>query len=219
MLQLHLSDQHVPLISEIWWYIHFNSLGTGRQNSKSINLYSVGKIRKYLNGPIAEKMINATATSRLDYCNSLLYGAKQSHLDWLQCRQNNAARIISKRHKFDHISPVLRELHWLPVEHRISYKILLLTYKALNGHAPQYLAALISKYVPPRPLRLEDQYLLNSPRWRLETFGKRAFSKAAPTLWNPLLLIMKQAPSIDSFKTRLKTYLFNNTKHFDSLYE
>ena len=69
--------------------------------------------------------------------------------------------------KFDHISPVLRELHWLPVEHRISYKILLLTYKALNGHAPQYLAALISKYVPPRPLRSEDHYLLNSPRWRL----------------------------------------------------
>ena len=58
-------------------------------------------------------------------------------------------------------------------------------------------------------LRSEDQYLLNSPRWWLETFGKRAFSKAAPTLWNPLPLSVKQAPSIDSFKTRLKTYLFN----------
>ena len=115
----------------------------------------------------------------------------------------------SKRRKYDHISPVLRKLHWLPVEHRIRYKILLLTFKALNGHAPQYLSALISKYVPPRPLRSEDQYLLSSPRWRLETFGKRAFSKAAPTLWNPLPLSVKQAPSIDSFKTRLKTYLFN----------
>ena len=177
--------------------------------SINFNLYSVGKIRKYLDGPTAEKMINATVTSRLDYCNSLLYGAKQSHIDRLQCCQNNAARIISKRRKFDHISSVLRELHWLPVEHRMSYKILLLTYKALNGHAPQYLAALISKYVPPRPLRSEDHYLLNSPRWRLETFGKRAFSKAAPTLWNPLPLSVKQAPSIDSFKTRLKTYLFN----------
>ena len=177
--------------------------------SINFNLYSVGKIRKYLDGPTAEKMINATVTSRLDYCNSLLYGAKQSHIDRLQCCQNNAARIISKRRKFDHISPVLRELHWLPVEHRISYKILLLTYKALNGHAPQYRSASISKYVPPRPLRSEDQYLLSSPRWRLETFGKRAFSKAAPTLWNPLPLSVKQAPSIDSFKTRLKTYLFN----------
>ena len=64
------------------------------------------------------------------------------------------------------------------------------------------------KNVPPRPLRSEDQYL-NSPRWRFETFGKRAFSKAAPTLWNPLPLSVNQAPSIDTFKTRLKTYLFN----------
>ena len=103
--------------------------------------------------PGTSDTLYATVTSRLDYCNSLLYGAKQSHIDRLQCCQNNAARIISKRRKFDHISPVLRELHWLPMEHRISYKILLLTYKALNGHAPQYLAALISKYVPPRPLR------------------------------------------------------------------
>ena len=133
-------------------------------------------------------------TSRLDYCNSLSNGAKQSHIDRL---------------KFHHISPVLWELHWLPVEHRISYKIVLLTYKALNGHAPQYLAALISKYVPPRPIRSEDQYLLNSPRWRLEIFGKRAFSKAAPTLWNLIPVSVKQAPSIDSFKARLKTYLFN----------
>ena len=117
--------------------------------SINFNLYSVGRIRKYLDWPTAEKMINATLTSRLDYCNSLLYGAKQSHIDRLQCCQNNAAKIISKRRKFDHFSPVLREWHWLPVEHRISYKILILTYKALNEHAPQYLVALISNYVPP----------------------------------------------------------------------
>ena len=123
--------------------------------------------------------------------------------------QNNTARIISKMRKLDYINPVFRELQWHNVEHRISYKIPIPTYKALNGHAPQYLAALISKYVPPRPLRSEDQYLLNSPRWRLETFGKRAFSKAVPTLWNRLPISVKQAPSIDSFKTRLKTYLFN----------
>ena len=104
--------------------------------SINFNLYSVGKIRKYLDEPTAEKFINATVTSRLEYCNSLWYGAKQSHIDRLQCCQDNAARIISKRRKFDHISPVLRELHWLPVGQRISYKILLLTYKALNGHAP-----------------------------------------------------------------------------------
>ena len=177
--------------------------------SINLNLNSVERIRKYLDGRPAEKMINATITSRLDYCNSILYGAKQSHIDRLQCCQNNAARFIAKRSKFDHISTVLRKWHWLPVEHMISYTILLLTCKALNGHALQYLAASISKHVPPRPMWSEDQYLLNSPRWRLETFGKRAFSEAATTLWNPLPLSVKQAPFIDSFKTRLKTYLFN----------
>ena len=75
----------------------------------NFNLYSVEKIRKHLDGPTAEKMANVTVTSRLDYCNSLLYGAKQSNIDRLQCCQNNAARIISERRKFDHISPVLRE--------------------------------------------------------------------------------------------------------------
>ena len=76
--------------------------------SINFNLYSVGNIRKYLDGPTVETIINATVTSRLGYCSSLLYGAKHSIIDRLQCCQNNAARIISKRHKFDHISPVLR---------------------------------------------------------------------------------------------------------------
>ena len=91
--------------------------------SINFNLYSVGKIRIYLDRPTAEKMINMTVTSRLDYCDSLLYGAKQYQIDRLQCCHNNAARDISKRPKFDHISPVLREQHWFPEEHRISYQI------------------------------------------------------------------------------------------------
>ena len=94
-------------------------LGTHIANlcrSINFNLYSNGKIRKYLSGPTAENMINANVTSRLDYCNSLSYGVKQSHIDRLQCCPNNAARIIHKRRKLDHISPKLRELHWLLVE-------------------------------------------------------------------------------------------------------
>ena len=73
----------------------------------NFNLYSVEKVRKYLDGPRAEKIINATVASRLDYSNSLLYGAKQSYIEQLQCCQNNAAKSISKRRRFDHISPVL----------------------------------------------------------------------------------------------------------------
>ena len=168
--------------------------------SINYNLYSIGKIRKYLDTPPAEKMI----TSRLDYCNSLLYGAKCNNTSQLQLCQNNAARMLSLRRKFDHITPVLKDLHWLPVEQRIEYKVLLLTYKA-----PAYISQLLSLYTPTRPLRSENKNLLRVPRCRLEGFGRRCFACAAPSLWNPLPTPVKRASSIDTFKSSLKTYLFN----------
>ena len=145
----------------------------------NFNLYSVGKIRKYLDRPTCETLINATVTSRLDYCNSLLYGAKASLFNKLQLCQNNAARIVTRRRKYDHIRPALKELHWLPVEQRVQFKILLLTYKSLNGLAPKYLSEILSPYTPSRSLRSEDQHLLKDPRWRLEGFGERAFAKCS----------------------------------------
>ena len=121
---------------------------------KNINyqLYSIGKIRKYLDKPTTEKMINSAVTSRLDYCNSLLYGINGYLVSQLQRCQNNAARIVSLRRKYDHITPVLKDLHWLPVEYRINYKILLLAYKAQHGMAPPYLSSLLSPYKPGRSL-------------------------------------------------------------------
>ena len=104
---------------------------------KNINyqLYSIGKIQKYLDKPTTEKMINSAVTSRLDYCNSLLYRINEYLVSQLQRCQNNAARIVSLRRKYDHITPILKDLHWLPVEYRINYKILLLAYKAQHGMA------------------------------------------------------------------------------------
>ena len=112
------------------------------------NLYSVGKIRRYIDKPTAEKIINASVTSRLDYCNSLLYGAKSDLVKKLQCCQNNAARIIMQRRKYDRVTPILKDLHWLPVQQRIYFKILLITYKALNGKAPEYVRSMLSNYIP-----------------------------------------------------------------------
>ena len=177
--------------------------------SINYNLYSIGKTRKYLDTPTAEKMINCSITSRLDYCNSLLYGAKGYNISQLQLCQNNAARMLSLRRKFDHITPILKDLHWLPVEQRIEYKVLLLTYKALHGKAPAYISQLLSLYTPTRPLRSENKNLLRVPRCRLEGFGRRCFAYAAPSLWNSLPTPVKRASSIDTFKSRLKTYLFN----------
>ena len=148
-------------------------------------------------------------TSRLDYCNSLLYGINGYLVSQLQRCQNNAARIVSLRRKYDHITPVLEDLHWLPVEYRINYKILLLAYKAQHGMAPPYLSSLLSPYKPGRSLRSEGKHLLTTPRYRLEGFGKRCFAHAAPSLWNALPITIKCAQSIDIFKSNLKTHLFN----------
>ena len=171
--------------------------------------YSIGKIRKYLDKPMTEKMINSAVTSRLDYCNSLLYGINGYLVSQLQRCQNNAARIVSLRRKYDHITPVLKDLHWLPVEYRINYKILMLAYKAQHDMAPPYLSSLLSPYKPGRSLRSEGKHLLTTPRYRLEGFGKRCFAHAAPSLWNTLPITIKCAQSIDIFNSHLKTHLFN----------
>ena len=82
-------------------------------------------------------MIHAFVSSRLDYCNSLLYGLPQVQIDKIQRVQNAAARLIFEQPKFCHITPVLSQLHWLPIKYRIEFKILLMTFKAIHGMAPE----------------------------------------------------------------------------------
>ena len=98
--------------------------------------------------------------------------------------------------------------HWLPVEQRITFKVLLLTFKALNNLAPPYLSQLIVPYNPTRNLRSASKHLLEVPSVRLKSYGDRAFSVAAPKHWNDIPLDIKLSGSVDVFKSRLKTYLF-----------
>ena len=116
------------------------------------------------------------------------------------------ALLITK--KFDHITPVLIQLHWLPVHFRILFKVLLLVYKALNGMAPLYITELLSYRTCSRTLRSTDQKLLAVPKSRLKTYGDRAFSVAAPKLWNELPLDLRSLVTINLFKKHLKTDLF-----------
>ena len=109
-------------------------------------------------------MVQSLDTSRLDYSNGLLYGIPKSAVSILQSVQNSAARIVTKTAPREHITPVLKELHWLPVDRRIEYKILLYAYKALNGLAPEYLCNMVELYAPDRVLRSASQNLLVVPR-------------------------------------------------------
>ncbi len=129
--------------------------------------------------------------------------------DKLQMVQNAAARVLTRTRKYEHISPVLSTLHWLPSKHRIDFKILLMTYKALNGLAPQYLSELLSHYSPSRPLRSQNSGHLIIPRISKSTAGGRSFSFLAPKLWNNLPNTVREADTLCQFKSRLKTHLFN----------
>jgi len=81
---------------------------------------------------------HAFISSRLDYCNSLLYGISDGLLTKIQTVQNAAARVVTGTRKFDHITPVLHQLHWLPVLQQITFKLAMITFKRLNGLVPSY---------------------------------------------------------------------------------
>ena len=107
-------------------------------------LYNMRRIRKYLSRSVTESLVHAFITSRIDYCNSLLYGLPNSHIMKLQRIQHAAARLVTGTPRFCHVTPLLLHLHWLPISYRIKFKILLLTFKCLYGQAPNYLIDLIT---------------------------------------------------------------------------
>ncbi len=119
------------------------------------HLRNIGSIRKYLTQHACETLVHSLISSRLDYCNALLANLPLSSLQPLQRVLNTAARIVSLRRKCDHITPVLKDLHWLPVKQRIDFKILLFTFKCVHGTAPPYLCDIIQ-------IRHCEQYLLRS---------------------------------------------------------
>ncbi|XP_060793313.1 uncharacterized protein LOC132896480 isoform X1 [Neoarius graeffei] len=121
------------------------------------HLRKIAKIRNLMSLHDAEKLVHAFVTSRLDYCNALLSRCSNKCINKLQLVQNAAAKVLTRTRKYDHITPVLSTLHWLPIKFCIDYKVLLLTFKTLNGLAPQYLSELLLLYDPPRLLSRPGQ--------------------------------------------------------------
>lgn len=177
--------------------------------SASSALHKIGKIRRCLDQQTAETLVHAFVSSRVDNCNSLLYGLPDQQVNKLQRIQNSAARLITRTKRSEHITPILRDLHWLSVKQRINFKILLLTFKCIHGLAPVYLQNLIRDYTPRCCLRSSSKSLLVAPSVSTKSYGSRSFQFSSAILWNGLPIGIKEAQSVTRFKTLLKTYLFS----------
>ena len=173
------------------------------------HLYNISKIRRFLTCEQVKSIVHAYVTSKLDFNNVLLTGAPDLLLKKLQLIQNAAARLITGSKRQEHITPILKMLHWLPMRKRILFKVLLLTYKAINGCGPKYLKELLDLYQPTRCLRsATDPLLLTVPKSRLKTFGDRSFAVFAPFHWNQLPFHIRSSTNVNNFKRNLKTHLF-----------
>ena len=174
-----------------------------------LELRRIASIRQYLSSDAATKLVNALITSRLDYCNSVLAGLPAEQISRLQRVQNSAARLVMKKCKRDHITPVLKALHWLPVKFRWQFKLAIFAYRHFEGTLPAYLSSVLHTYQPSRSLRSSSEKLLKVPKRTLKSAGERSFSFLAPSVWNSLPATIRNQSSLAQFKSVLKTYLFN----------
>ena len=172
-------------------------------------LYNITKIRKYLNFESAERLVNALVHTHLDYCNALLIGLPQKLIRKMQMVQNTAARVLCRVKKFDHITPTLKKLHWLPIAYRIKYKVCLLTFKALRDQGPVYIRDMLSIRSGHYTLRSSQILSLEVPRTKRKTLGDRAFRVAAPKMWNSLPKDLRAVETVSEFKNKLKGHFFD----------
>ena len=149
-----------------------------------LELRRISSIRLYLTQSATAQPVSSTV--RLDYCNSILARLPFKQISRLQRIQNNAAKLILRKSKQDHVTPLLKELHWLLIKSRLQYKIATLAYRHFDGSLPQYLSESLCIYEPSRPLCSSCEKLLKAPNRNTETFGERSFSFLAHIVWNSL---------------------------------
>lgn len=170
-------------------------------------LKDIGRVRNLLSDKHTEMLVHSVISSRLDYCNSLFFNMPKENLFKLQKVQNAAARLVKKKRKRDSITATLAELHWLNVESRIIFKLILMVYKSINGVCSENLTITYKQF----NCRPQDFLLLETKMVKTR-YGQRTFEYAGPRLWNALPLQVRTIDNIESFKRQLKTLLFRDTE-------
>ena len=182
--------------------------------SVSFHLRNISQIRRYLDFETCHNVIRSLVLQRLDYGNILLVGSTASDIQRLQLLQNWAARLMFQVGRRDHVSPLLRKLHWLPMKQRIHFKVLCFVYKWFIGVSPSYLSSCLALYIPGHEglrsatdtTRLQEH---NTNSRCLLSAADKAFYFYGPCLWNQLPRSVRTATSLPGFKKALKTHLFS----------
>ena len=156
-----------------------------------------------------ETLVHAVTSNRLDYCNSVFNNVSKANLNKLQKVQNAAARLIVQKRKRESISDTIKELHWLRIESRIIFKILLLVYKGIQGTSSKNIQ-LDFKSHHCRP----EEFLMLRTHFCKTKYGRRTFKYNAPRLWNALPLHIRTEEKLEAFKRMVKTLLFRDTEGF-----
>jgi Reverse transcriptase (RNA-dependent DNA polymerase) len=177
-------------------------------------LRRIRSVRSSLSRQSLLDLVRALVVTRVDYCNSSLVGVSDHLLNRLQSVLNAAARLVCSKRRHEHITPVLRELHWLRVPDRITFKLCSLVYRSLDGTAPPYLSELIhlsTDNESRRRLRSADARELVVPPTNRKTLGDRSFAVNGPQQWNKLPVSLRNLPSFALFRRGLKTFLFRSS--------
>ena len=197
--------------SDFPFFKHFHNVYKGWFSQ----LRDFRNIRQSLTQDAAVSFANDFVSSRLDYCNSLFMSLSKVSLHRLQSIQNSAARIVTNSCKYSRITPVLRTLHWLPIQLRSEFKLATLVYKFIHSGFPKYFAPHLSTYRITYNTRGSQSVanFLNVPKFQptihksTKQFGF-SFAFDAPTVWNSLQEDIRASPIIASFRKKLKTYLY-----------
>lgn len=171
-------------------------------------LRQLRKLAPLLSFSTLRRVVSALILSRLDYGNSLYIGLPATLLSRLQIIMNDAARLIFKVPRCTHATPLLRQLHWLPIKQRIKFKGLCIAHKAIYGQVPSYIKERLANYTPGRVLHSSEASLLSCPRFNRATMGGRAFSVTIPHLWNSLPVHLRKEQALLPFRKQIKTVLF-----------
>jgi len=177
-----------------------------------IHIRSFKQIRSSLDDGMAVSVASALVSSRLDQVKSILYGAASKHKNRFQRVQNALARVVTYQRPYT--SPLsstalLQNLHWLPIEWRVHFKLATLAYNLLHTGQRPYLSELFQHYEPTRTLQSSSSFQLSVPWYNLE-FGSRAFWISAPTIWNLLPANIRNSSSLPTFRRHLKTHYFQS---------